>query len=548
MRGHRIRILLVEGAAADRAATIRSLRQLPLANELRVAATGDEALAELRSSPFDVVLIETPLPNDPEPLPEGAAPPKGESPRPPVPALALTDSGPLRRLAPHLGDATPILLAADRDAPHATSCLHPDTWLCLVKRSDRRHLDAIPSAVARAMALRRCHRWVRQTYRDLLAICDDGGAGTGEDSRGELPWRALLVGLPQALLVLDPSAQVTFANRAAEQLLGYDGEELVGQSVERFVTPCHRGRMGLAPGGEGDSGGGEVPRETSLEVGLQRKGGEQFRADLRCCRLDGEGGGRTLVTLARTGGRAQVQQRLIRQVLELQRANTQLADFAHTVCHDLKAPLRAIHNLVARVEEELDPPRRAAPSESIRRLRDRVQGLDRLLDNLLKYALVGSMRSGREWVDCNGLLREIVDLLGIPATFPVVARRELPRFETARTPLAQVLRNLIENAVKHHHRPAGRIEVDARDRGDFYEFSVGDDGPGIPREYRDRVLQPSWTQDAKGGRSAMGLAIVRKIVSQQGRRVRIATPPAGAGTTVLFEWNKRWSLRGDPSR
>ena len=48
-----------------------------------------------------------------------------------------------------------------------------------------------------------------------------------------------------------------------------------------------------------------------------------------------------------------------------------------------------------------------------------------------------------------------------------------------RMPIQQVLYNLIANAIKHHHKPSGRIEVSVEDRGEMYRFTVRDDGPGI---------------------------------------------------------------------
>ena len=542
MSGYPIRILLVEGIAADRSATVRALKQARLPSELHVAATRGDALAQLRASHFDVVLIETPLRADGTPPSPTAPENTGESADRPAGTHVTTDTELFCSLAPYLGDATPILLTACRDDSMATDGFHPSAQDILIKRSDRRHLDFLPPAVSRAFALCQTRRLVRKTYEGVLALWDRKAGDRRADPTDRLSWRDVVEGLPHALLVLQAApARIEFVNRAAELLLGYGRDDLVGKSAELLVAPRHRGRAPLAPDGPPPS-----PDELDFEIDLQRKNGHQFRARLRYSQLDRESGGRSLVTLVRTDGRAQVEQRLVRQILELQRANTQLADFAHTVCHDLKAPLRAIHNLVARLEEESSRRDKGAALEPVQQLRDRVRGLDRLLDNLLKYALVGGMRSGREWVDCNGLLREIVELLGVPAAFPVVVRSELPRFETARTPLAQVLRNLIENAIKHHHRRTGRIEVEARDRGEFYEFCVRDDGPGIPREHRDRVFQLFPTHDANGERGGMGLAIIRKIVAQQGRRVRIATPPEGAGTAIHFEWNKRWSLRSDP--
>jgi light-regulated signal transduction histidine kinase (bacteriophytochrome) len=48
--------------------------------------------------------------------------------------------------------------------------------------------------------------------------------------------------------------------------------------------------------------------------------------------------------------------------------------------------------------------------------------------------------------------------------------------------------NLISNAIKHQGKSSGRVKIDAIDRGKFYEFTVQDDGVGIPSQFHDKIL------------------------------------------------------------
>jgi signal transduction histidine kinase len=83
------------------------------------------------------------------------------------------------------------------------------------------------------------------------------------------------------------------------------------------------------------------------------------------------------------------------------------------------------------------------------------------------------------------------------------------------------------------------VHVSAREIGDFFEFSVTDDGPGIDEAFHERIflifqtLQP---RDQVEG-SGMGLAIVKKAVDNQGGIISI-TSARGQGTTVRFTWPK----------
>ena len=61
----------------------------------------------------------------------------------------------------------------------------------------------------------------------------------------------------------------------------------------------------------------------------------------------------------------------------------------------------------------------------------------------------------------------------------------MPNLQGRKILLQQVFANLISNAIKHHHREDGKIEISVQDTEIFYEFSVTDDGPGIALEYHD---------------------------------------------------------------
>ena len=99
----------------------------------------------------------------------------------------------------------------------------------------------------------------------------------------------------------------------------------------------------------------------------------------------------------------------------------------------------------------------------------------------------------------------------------------------------QVFTNLIGNAIKHHHRVDGAIEISCQEHGDFCEFAIADDGPGIPLEYQHKVFEifqainPQNRADSTG----IGLAIVKKIVEAECYRLRLESN-IGQGTTFYF--------------
>jgi PAS domain S-box-containing protein len=223
---------------------------------------------------------------------------------------------------------------------------------------------------------------------------------------------------------------------------------------------------------------------------------------------------------------------------ELQRSNRDLEQFAYVASHDLKAPLRSIEVLVSWLTEDLAGYDQGDVQENLGLLKSRTARLNRLLDDLLTYSRAGRRVGEICTVDTAELVSGIWSMIAPPAGFELCVDGELPTLTTFRAPLDQVLRNLISNAIKHHPGPTGRITVGAELKESHYEFSVTDDGTGIPEEFRERIYQMFQTlqprDDVEG--SGMGLAIVSRVVEWQGGRIWHETGPAGAGTTFKFEW------------
>ncbi len=186
----------------------------------------------------------------------------------------------------------------------------------------------------------------------------------------------------------------------------------------------------------------------------------------------------------------------------------------------------------------------------LRKLRGRVQRLESLLNDLLLYSRAGRRRHAVEWVDTAALLRAIVDRLQPPPGMQVAIQDDLPWIRCEKTPFEVVLRNLIENAIKHHHRPQeGVVTISAVSAGappagapgvqgeGWVEFCVRDNGPGIDSHYHERIFEVFQTlrpRDEVEG-SGMGLAIVQKTVEALGGQVWVVSA-RDAGAAFYFTY------------
>jgi PAS domain S-box-containing protein len=225
---------------------------------------------------------------------------------------------------------------------------------------------------------------------------------------------------------------------------------------------------------------------------------------------------------------------------ELEDRNQELDSFVHIVSHDLKAPLRAISNLSQWIEDDLEGSLPATSQEHMELLRTRVQRMEAMIDGLLNYARIGRMDGLIEQVIVSELLTETIHTLAPPPTIKILMAQNLPTLQTSRILLAQVFANLIGNAIKHHDREDGVIQVGIAERDDVYEFAIADDGPGIDPIYHERVFRifQAMNPQNRPDSSGVGLAIVKKIVEAEGGTIRLESQ-LGQGTTFYFTWPKR---------
>jgi PAS domain S-box-containing protein len=228
---------------------------------------------------------------------------------------------------------------------------------------------------------------------------------------------------------------------------------------------------------------------------------------------------------------------LVQTTASLNQRNQELDQFAHSVSHDLKAPLRAIAHLSEWIEDDLADQVSQETKQSLELLRLRVYRMEALINGLLTYSHISYQTPSCETFALNELLDEIIDSLNIPPEFTIQIPSELPTLTTNRLLLSQVFTNLITNAIKHHDRSHGCVQVAAKPIAQGWEFAVSDDGPGIASGDHERIFgifQTLTSRDQKES-SGVGLAIVKKIIERAGGKIFLESD-LGQGATFRFTW------------
>jgi signal transduction histidine kinase len=225
---------------------------------------------------------------------------------------------------------------------------------------------------------------------------------------------------------------------------------------------------------------------------------------------------------------------------QLERSNRDLEDFAYIASHDLKTPLNGIKSAALWLEEDLHD-----LSDESRKvlglMRSRINRMERLLDDLLTYSRVGRTETAATETKLADIFASIVEVLNPPAHIQVHVEGELSVIVAASAQLEQVLRNLINNAIKHHDKQNGEVVLSGKRVGDFVEFVVRDDGPGILPQFHEKIFQLFQTlkrRDEVEG-SGMGLAIVKKLVEQQNSCITVHSQGNGTGAEFRFQWPTR---------
>ena len=222
----------------------------------------------------------------------------------------------------------------------------------------------------------------------------------------------------------------------------------------------------------------------------------------------------------------------------LSRSNRDLEDFAYVASHDLKAPLGGIDSAAKWLEEDLRDSLSDESRKILGLMRNRIARMEKLLDDLLSYSRAGRTDTAVRETNVADIFDSIVGVLIPPAHIQVRVEGGLPVIVTASAQLEQVLRNLINNAIKHHDKQSGEVVLSGKRVGDVVEFSVRDNGPGIAPQFHDKIFQLFQTlkrRDEVEG-SGMGLAVVKKLVEQQNGRITVHSRGDGTGSEFRFGW------------
>jgi len=331
----------------------------------------------------------------------------------------------------------------------------------------------------------------------------------------EVRYRGLFEGTADAVLLADTSGNYVDANPAICDLLGYRREELVRMrsgsiAADRDWWMVQRAQFV----GEGAWRG---------ELLLRRKDGTTVAVEGRLTRVALSTGPLTLATF--------------RDITERRKAEEERQHFIAMVAHELRNPLASLQGYAQLMQR-----RERYDAKAVGTILAQAKRLERLTLDLRETVLLASGIPAlvRGPVDIRALIHAAVEQTQATTavhTITVIMPPELPQAQWDADRIAQVLGNLLLNAIRY--TPAGgMVCVTGEDGGDCVQVSVSDSGIGIPAEAVPRLFEPFYRATNAGEGSArgmgLGLSISKAIVVAHGGELRVESVVNGGSTFTMI--------------
>jgi PAS domain S-box-containing protein len=336
--------------------------------------------------------------------------------------------------------------------------------------------------------------------------------------------------LPDGVLVADSDGRVVLLNPSGERILGRSADETIGRDY-REVLPLQdaQGRDWWACSRPYDGLPSRVRQPEQLLTLTNSSGDRDVLVTAAYVRDGGRKVSRLVVCLRDTSARS--------------RNERSGAELVSTVAHELRSPLTSVKGFTATLLAKWDrfgDDQKKLMLQTVNADADRVT---RLISELLDVSRIeaGRLELRKQVVDVVATVRRDFDARIAagedPTRLQLSAEGELPEMWVDPDKLAQVVGNLVENALRHG---SGTVSVTIRPRDGGAEVRVSDEGDGIPAEAQSRVFSKFWRGGGRGG-TGLGLYIAKGIVEAHGGTIEAGRAPSGGAQLTC------WLPAGTPS-
>ncbi|MDT7042505.1 PAS domain S-box protein [Candidatus Nitronereus thalassa] len=331
-----------------------------------------------------------------------------------------------------------------------------------------------------------------------------------------------------------PDMPTIYCNSAFEKITGFTREEVIGQNC-RFLQGNDHAQPGLDAIRQAIREG----KEGKAELRNYKKDGTLFWNEFYVAPVRDTYGNLTHFIGVQTDitQRKRQEAELAKKTADLARSNDELQQFAYVASHDLQEPLRMVASYTQLLRKRYKGKLDDDADEFIEFAVDGANRMQHLIRDLLEYSRVGAETKPFEKTDCELVFQNVIKNLtaSVQEHHADITHDALPCIQANPTLLTQVFQNLIGNALKFKGSAAPKIHVGAKALVDGWEFSVSDNGIGIPQEQLGRIFlifQRLHSREEYPG-TGIGLATCKRIVDKHGGTIWVESEQ-GRGSTFYF--------------
>lgn len=231
-----------------------------------------------------------------------------------------------------------------------------------------------------------------------------------------------------------------------------------------------------------------------------------------------------------------------RQEARVTAINKSLDEFTYIAAHDLKEPLRGIHNYASFLKEDCAAQLDETGMQYLDSIQRLAKRLSALIDSLMTYSHLGASEMIMDTVDLDAVVDQVAEDMSSLWVGEGIELRRNSRLGTVKGDairIGEVFQNLFSNAAKYNDKPSKWIEVGCKRTESRQIFFVRDNGIGIPPQHHDNIFcifKRLHEQGKYGGGTGAGLTITRKIIERCGGSIWLESTP-GEGTAFYFTMN-----------
>jgi PAS domain S-box-containing protein len=349
--------------------------------------------------------------------------------------------------------------------------------------------------------------------------------------------RSVLDSLPDAMIIIDSSGKIMFANPQVEALFGHSEADLLGGPIELLMPERFRERHVGHRNGYTHNVRAR-PMGMGLELFAVRKDGSEFPVEISLSPIELQDQLLVAAAIRDATARKQVERALQEARRDAEHANLAKSRFLATASHDLRQPLQTLALLNGALRRMITD---ADSHEVLEQQEQAIDAMSRLLNALLD---ISKLESGAIKLDLRNF--ELFALFDALRTeFAGIATIKGLSFAIAPCPfcvhsdpalIGQMLRNLVSNAIKYTSR--GLVQLHCVHRGDIVRVEVRDSGVGITADDLEHIFEEFFqvgvTPNSSREGYGLGLSIVERIARLLNLEVDVSSVP-GKGSVFAIE-------------